>query len=103
WYGCYLVDRSIQGPHLASEFRPNPGGLFDMHGNVLEWCHDWLAEVPLQQIPLDQRVRRVFRGGGWDNGDNRCRSAYRNADRPLARLADVGLRVARTVVPDAPP
>jgi len=73
-----------------------------MHGNALEWCQDWMGTVVGEEVPPEQRIRRVFRGGGWDNAEYRCSSSYRNGDRPLARNADVGLRVVRTLIPDAP-
>jgi formylglycine-generating enzyme required for sulfatase activity len=98
-YGCYLIDRAKQTARVGGEFRPSPAGLFDMHGNVLEWCQDWMGNAVGEQLPPEQKIRRGFRGGGWDNTENRCRSSYRNGDRPLARNADVGLRVARTLIP----
>lgn len=80
---------------------PNVWGLYDMLGNVLEWCEDaWDdggaprldAQGPL---PADMGARRVLRGGSWSNDARLVRAAYRSAYHPVARLADVGFRLSR--------
>ncbi|MEM9275912.1 MAG: SUMF1/EgtB/PvdO family nonheme iron enzyme [Cyanobacteria bacterium P01_F01_bin.143] len=80
-------------------FPPNAFGLYDMHGNVWEWCQDdWYSNY--EGAPIDGTVRgsktgskKVIRGGSWVNSPSRCRSAYRNADTRDDRYSTLGFRV----------
>lgn len=97
-YGWFQSNSGRQ-THLAKELRPNLGGLFDMHGNVFEWCHDWYAGYPtggMRIAPLGSSSgsTRVFRGGSWDFRPAGCRTAYRGNDRPTVCSSNFGLRVA---------
>ncbi len=86
--------------------RPNSWGLYDMHGNVFEWCQDWYRGS-YEDAPTDGSVmqdpvgsHRVYRGGGsvissWEYNARRCRSAYRNRGRPTSRYFDVGFRLVK--------
>jgi formylglycine-generating enzyme required for sulfatase activity len=84
-------------------------GLFDMHGNVLEWCQDWFGEYavdrPVDPIAPRQYIlryggvasgamRREVRGGCWDYEAEYCRSGYRSCDRPYLAVNRLGIRVA---------
>ncbi|MDR0562570.1 MAG: formylglycine-generating enzyme family protein, partial [Spirochaetaceae bacterium] len=78
-------------------FPANPWGLYDMHGNVYEWCWDWFGEYPItvQQDPVGPAsgVNRVIRGGSWNYSARSLRSASRNHDVPAYRGGDVGFRL----------
>ena len=78
---------------------PNAWGLYEMHGNVMEWCNDWYGEYPLHTVTdprgPDDGYSRVLRGGSWID-DARCaRSACRNYVSPKARYGHFGVRIAR--------
>jgi formylglycine-generating enzyme len=82
-------------------FRPNAFGLFDMQGNVAEWCRDGYDARYYQRSPADdppgprRAAMRVIRGGSWNAWPQQCRSAVRYAFVPECRLNHVGFRVAR--------
>ena len=69
-----------------------------MHGNVWEWCADWLGDYPRQAVidPLgpDQGTFRVLRGGSWYYIGRNVRSANRGGDEPDNRNVNIGFRLA---------
>ncbi len=78
---------------------PNAWGLYDMHGNVYEWCRDGVREYSSEPVsnpvgPEDESAGRVFRGGSWFDSARSCRSAYRDAISPEFRNHGVGFRLA---------
>ena len=81
----------------VSSFAPNPNGLYDMYGNVGEWCFDYYGAygTASQTNPAGalSGTRRVNRGGGWNDFGKNLRSAYRAAAPQTSRLYNVGIRL----------
>ena len=84
-------------------FPANPWGLYDVHGNVAEWCADWYsADYYAGGKLIDptgprEGSRRVIRGGSWQSEPEDCRSASRDGLAPDTRSPAVGFRIVCTV------
>ena len=88
----------------AGSFAANDYGLYDMEGNVSEWCWDWYGATTYVDGATDPRgaesgTYRVVRGGSWDHFASYCRVAYRNYNSPDLANDYFGFRVARSSVP----
>ena len=96
WYYGNTGDRKEAYAHRVGLKKPNPWGLFDMHGNIYEWCADWykstLAGGEDPQGPSTGTLK-VLRGGGWGYDPARCRSADRNKNDPSFTDFSGGFRV----------
>jgi formylglycine-generating enzyme required for sulfatase activity len=86
--------------HPVGQEEGNPFGLYDMQGNVWEWCDDRFDEAYYWSSPKEDPRNtkgaryRMIRGGGWNDVPTNCRPAYRRRGEPEARDDDLGFRVA---------
>jgi formylglycine-generating enzyme required for sulfatase activity len=89
--------------HPVAEKLPNGLGLYDMHGNVWEWCLDWYGDYQGGSITDPQGPQsgpdRVYRGGCWRDSARLCRSANRNWNWPDLTYFGLGFRVALSPIP----
>ncbi len=101
----YVAGKGRGGTTDVKTFTPNALGLYDMSGNVYEWCWDWWSEgensyyrvSDASQDPTgpESGSQRVVRGGSWGDRATYCRSAFRIRNHPLDRNNYIGFRVAR--------
>ncbi|MBO7392063.1 MAG: formylglycine-generating enzyme family protein, partial [Verrucomicrobia bacterium] len=100
WY----VGNGSNKTHPVGQKLPNAWGLYDMHGNVYEWCLDWYGEdEPASSVtdPTGPETgsTRLIRGGCWNEVAIFCRSAFRNYTTPASSDSYIGFRVALAPVP----
>ena len=104
YYGTYPYNDNPTGQYRntttpTGSFPPNPWGLYDMHGNVWEWCWDWYGAYDdtalTQPLGPTSGTYRVNRGGGWNDFGRHLRSSYRAACPPDAKTFNLGFRLAR--------
>lgn len=97
WYR----ENSKSQTHPQGELGANELGIYDMSGNVFEWCGDWydnsILSKKINPIGAESGSLRVVRGGGWYYGTNPHRVAFRGTRDPADRISSFGFRIARTL------
>jgi formylglycine-generating enzyme required for sulfatase activity len=98
WYNF----NSDNETHPVGKKKPNGIGIYDMSGNVYEWCQDWFSSDYYKNKPRNNPQgpssdsKRVFRGGSWLNEPQLLRASDRNDDDPSIRHRRIGFRLVRT-------
>ncbi len=94
----WFQENSGKHVHRPRELRPSIRGMFDMHGNMFEWTHDWFSDYKVGNVvdPMvsEKGSNRVYRGGSWDSAAVYCRTAFRNTNVPARRTSISGFRLA---------
>jgi len=97
---CNKSDGKNMTTTEVGSYLPNVWGLYDMHGNVCEWCLDYLGTYPDTVTDPGYSVSgsgRVIRGGRWNGSVDYCRSASRDGSNPILQFFDFGFRAAMTL------
>ena len=103
-YGTTTKGTYLKRPATVGSYGANGFGLYDMHGNVWEWCSDWRDSAYYANSPVDDPTGptsgsyRVFRGGCWIFSAGFCRSAFRGGSTPVLRYYSLGFRLASSSV-----
>lgn len=94
WCGEAMAGRT----HPVKSKTANPWGIYDIYGNVSEWCYDWYDDYPGKPLwdpsgpDKGNHSLRVIRGGSWGDMAGLCRSAYRMFENPSQKISRIGFR-----------
>ncbi len=95
WYDA----NSDRKTHPVAMKKPNALGLYDMHGNVLEWCQDWYDDYPEIKVKdpkgPSSGQHKVLRGGSWLGSATTLQCTFRSEDYAVVRSNDIGFRLVR--------
>ncbi len=98
WYG----ENSEVTTHNVSTKAPNKLNIYDMCGNVAEWCWDYMGELPIATLtnPHGPKIgtMHVKRGGSWLDDPQQCSVYFRSGSAPTGKSSSLGFRVCRTVI-----
>ena len=98
WWGYFDGGNSGWTTHPVAQLLPNELGLYDMSGNVYEWCQDWIGSYnsseQINPIGPESGSVHVYRGGCWYSGQRGCCVSYRTSDNPSYWDGTLGLRLA---------
>ncbi len=95
-YGTEVKGNYIKATTPAKSYAPNAWGVYDMNGNLYEWCLDWYTETILggaDPAEMTTGDSRNTRGGAWNRRATSCRNAYRYSYDPTQRGNNIGFRV----------
>jgi formylglycine-generating enzyme required for sulfatase activity len=97
-YCALAAGKNIGGINPVASYPPNSWGLYDMHGNVSEWCLDYFSNYPQQKNVTDPAILysgsdKIIRGGNWGSPAASCRSAFRSYCSPTSKGSCLGFRI----------
>lgn len=93
WYNAYDEENPDYGTHVVKTKKPNELGIYDMSGNVREWCSDWYGTYIPNLEDSSLRSCRVLRGGSFNRGPGRCSVSFCDGDHPANSRDCYGFRL----------